>query len=125
MKQEKPSLIPVISLYPDPKNLVRNTRARSKSLKGNEEPMKLVEKPNQVDRRGGVQEVLKEIVPKPISKVTRRSKSLSKKSENKEGNKKENVPLSSASASISEEESMYQTAHSTPILEHLKEGVTE
>lgn len=87
--------------------------------------MKLVEKPNQVDRRGGVQEVLKEIVPKPISKVTRRSKSLSKKSENKEGNKKENVPLSSASASISEEESMYQTAHSTPILEHLKEGVTE
>ncbi len=113
-------------MYPDRKTLVRNTRARSKSLKGNEEPMKLVEKPDQVDKRGGVQEaskVLREVVPQPFSKITRRSKSLSKKSENKEAVKKENVPLSSAS--ISEEESMYQTAHSTPILEHLKENITE
>lgn len=116
-KGDKPSLIPVIN-----QDQSRVTRARSKSLKGNEEPLNLVDRPTAVVPESS--KVLRQVPSKPVVKVTRRSKSLTKRPDSKENEKKtENLPLSSIS--ISEEESMYQTAHSTPILEHLKEEHAE
>ncbi|CAL8118766.1 unnamed protein product [Orchesella dallaii] len=117
-KIEKPSLIPTIQ---EPS---RVTRARSKSLKENEGPVKRcdpgteaakpvvgVEQSNRILREFG-----QVANAKHLPKITRRSKSISKPIV--KGDDKKDLASGSSSSSISEEEpSMYHTAYSTPVLE--------
>ena len=100
-KLDKPSLIPVINLEQP-----RVTRARTKSLKGNEEPPKLEAKAVEVPKPiAEATRVLKDVNTKPVARVTRRSKSIT----NKQNEKNEST--------TSGEESLYQTAYSSPVLE--------
>lgn len=113
VKLDKPSLIPIVS-----QEQSRVTRAKSKSLKGNEEPVKseapaLPVKPIVAPDPA---RVLKDITLKPAAMVTRRSKSLAQKAEKETAKKLEPVPP--ASTSGSEEDSIYQTAVSTPVGDH-------
>jgi len=98
VKVDKPSMIPVI--HPEQP---RVTRARTKSLKGNEEPMKPTTKAMEVPKPAPEpSRVLREMNTKPVARSTRSSVSLTKKQQND---------------STSGEESLYQTAYSSPVLE--------
>lgn len=94
IKLERPSLIPVINQEPP-----RVTRARTKSLKGNEDVKPLVKAiPEPAPK------VSKEVSIKP---TLRRSKSVSRRQSEAKNH----------STSTSGEESLYQTAIGSPILD--------